>query len=158
MLFILGLSYAFILKPNSLLNYILLKSEWKNDFLIWRGVRHMLICHLAFFKKSLTLNELVFGVDLLNCAYPNWYRSEMVSEDVCDCRTVTQVFCGELREGGHLPWSRTKPTWSWLSAWVTDHERGSCRLSDPSTSAFPITVRQNSPHFALFSRLPCVFS
>lgn len=37
----------------------------------------MLICHSPFFK-SLTLNELMFGADLLSDAYPHWHHWETV--------------------------------------------------------------------------------
>lgn len=52
-----------------------------------RGACDMLICHLV----SLILNEVMFSVDLLNCAFPNWFHSESVLEAVCGCGMVTQV-------------------------------------------------------------------
>ena len=113
-----------------------------------RGACYMLICHLV----SLILNELMFSIDL------NWFHSETVLEAVCDYWMVAQVFCGDLRENGHLPWSRTKPTWFWLSAWIKiTKERPFFGLSDPSMSALLITVRQGSPDLALFTSVPCVF-
>lgn len=107
--------------PSSLLNCFLCNAS-KNDFLVWRGISHVLVCHLAFFFFLITdIKRWIFGVDLLN--------SETVSDEVFGSQTEMQVFCSELREDRSLPRSRTKTHLVVIISANKDPEGVSCNPS-----------------------------
>lgn len=145
---ILDLFSAFMLINTHQSSELHLVTMWaKNDFLVWRGVSPMLICHLAF-----SLITDIKWVTVLT------FKIQRLLDEVFGCQTSCWCsVCGQPREDRSLPWSGTKTHLILIISMNKDPGSVSC---DPSGLRFPLmlvtpfTVKRPSPGLGLFTSLP----